>query len=69
MLDTASRFTAGKENESATWLQLYLLIHAPLKGAGVSKKSMTVNDKSDRGQSRSGDRTTVGMRVIDGEEG
>ena len=31
ILDTASRFIKGKENDSDTWLQLYQLIHAPLK--------------------------------------
>jgi hypothetical protein len=36
ILDTASRFIAGKENDSDTWLQLYQLIHAPLKARGVA---------------------------------
>jgi len=35
ILDTASRFIGGKENDSDTWLQLYQLIHAPLKARGV----------------------------------
>jgi hypothetical protein len=39
VLDTASRFIAGKENDSDTWLQLYQLIHAPLKARGVSPAS------------------------------
>lgn len=36
VLDTASRFIGGKENDSDTWLQLYQLIHAPLKSRGVA---------------------------------
>lgn len=36
ILDTASRFIAGKENESDTWLQLYSKIHEPLKARGVA---------------------------------
>lgn len=36
VLDTASRFIAGKENDADTWLQLYQLIHAPLKARGVA---------------------------------
>lgn len=36
VLDTASRFIAGKENDSDTWLQLYQLIHEPLKAKGVA---------------------------------
>ncbi|GAA0529008.1 hypothetical protein GCM10010172_07050 [Paractinoplanes ferrugineus] len=36
VLDTASRFIGGKENESDTWLQLYQKIHGPLKSLGVA---------------------------------
>lgn len=36
MIDTASRFVAGKENDSDTWLALYRLVHAPLKAAGIA---------------------------------
>jgi hypothetical protein len=36
ILDTASRFIAGKENDSDTWLQLYQLIHAPLNARGIA---------------------------------
>lgn len=36
ILDTASRFIVGKENDSDTWLQLYQLIHAPLKKAKIA---------------------------------
>ncbi|MFE3016637.1 AAA family ATPase [Streptomyces sp. NPDC059256] len=35
ILDTASRFIKGNENDSAPWLQLYRLVHAPLKSRGV----------------------------------
>ncbi|MFP8882621.1 AAA family ATPase [Streptomyces mangrovi] len=31
IFDTVSRFIAGKENESDTWLQFYGRVHAPLK--------------------------------------
>lgn len=36
VIDTVSRFIGGKENDSDTWLQLYQLIHAPLKSMGVA---------------------------------
>ncbi|WP_225075226.1 AAA family ATPase [Streptomyces sp. CoT10] len=36
ILDTASRFIKGNENDSAPWLQLYRLVHAPLKAKGVA---------------------------------
>jgi 5S rRNA maturation endonuclease (ribonuclease M5) len=36
VIDTVSRFIAGKENDSDTWLQLYQRIHAPMKAKGVS---------------------------------
>ncbi|MEU9067347.1 AAA family ATPase [Streptomyces sp. NPDC048306] len=36
ILDTASRFIKGNENDSAPWLQLYRLVHAPLKARGVA---------------------------------
>jgi AAA domain len=36
VLDTASRFIAGKENDSEPWLALYRLVHAELKGRGVA---------------------------------
>ncbi|MET0416621.1 MAG: AAA family ATPase [Actinoplanes sp.] len=36
ILDTASRFIAGKENDSDTWLALYSNIHEPLKARGVA---------------------------------
>lgn len=36
ILDTVSRFVAGKENESETWLNLYRQIHAQLKHAGIT---------------------------------
>lgn len=36
VLDTVSRFIAGKENDSDTWLQLYGRVHAPLKAAGIA---------------------------------
>jgi hypothetical protein len=36
VIDTASRFVGGKENDSDTWLALYRLVHAPLKAAGVA---------------------------------
>jgi KaiC/GvpD/RAD55 family RecA-like ATPase len=31
VLDTVSRFIAGKENDSDTWLELYRRLHVPLK--------------------------------------
>ncbi len=36
VLDTVSRFIGGKENDSDTWLQLYSLIHEPLKRRGIA---------------------------------
>ncbi|MEU2597013.1 AAA family ATPase [Streptomyces hirsutus] len=36
ILDTASRFIKGNENDSAPWLQLYRLVHAPLKARGIA---------------------------------
>jgi hypothetical protein len=36
LLDTASRFVAGKENDSDTWLALYRNVHAPLKARGIA---------------------------------
>lgn len=36
VLDTVSRFIAGKEDKADTWLQFYRRIHAPLKAAGVA---------------------------------
>ncbi len=35
VLDTVSRFIAGKENDSDTWLQLYARVHAPLKSMNI----------------------------------
>lgn len=35
ILDTVSRFIAGNENDSSTWLALYRQIHEPLKRAGI----------------------------------
>lgn len=34
ILDTVSRFVAGKENDAETWLGLYRRVHARLKAAG-----------------------------------
>ena len=36
VLDTVSRFIAGKENDSDTWLELYRHLHAPLKQRQVA---------------------------------
>lgn len=36
VLDTVSRFIEGDESSANTWLQLYQLIHAPLKARGVA---------------------------------
>ncbi|MFF1292888.1 MULTISPECIES: AAA family ATPase [unclassified Streptomyces] len=36
IIDTASRFIGGKEDSSDTWLQLYQLIHEPLKARGIA---------------------------------
>lgn len=36
VLDTVSRFIAGKENDSDTWLQLYGHVHAPLKARCIA---------------------------------
>lgn len=36
VLDTVSRFIAGKENDSDTWLNLYRLVHTRLKLAGIA---------------------------------
>lgn len=35
ILDTASRFIGGNENESSTWLNLYRLVHEPLKARKI----------------------------------
>jgi hypothetical protein len=55
VLDTASRFIGGKENDSDTWLQLYQLIHAPLKSRGVGSLRLDHfgkdSDKGSRGSS------------------
>lgn len=55
VLDTASRFIGGKENDSDTWLQLYQLIHAPLKARGVGSVRLDHfgkdSDKGSRGSS------------------
>lgn len=58
ILDTASRFIAGKENDSDTWLQLYQLIHAPLKARGVACVRLDHFGKdSDRGSRGSSAKT------------
>jgi hypothetical protein len=58
VLDTASRFIAGKENDSDTWLQLYQLIHAPLKARGVACVRLDHFGKdSDRGSRGSSAKT------------
>ncbi|MET9350175.1 AAA family ATPase [Streptomyces termitum] len=36
IIDTASRFIGGKEDSSDTWLQLYQLVHEPLKARGIA---------------------------------
>lgn len=36
ILDTVSRFIAGKENDADTWLAFYRLVHAPLKARRVA---------------------------------
>lgn len=36
VLDTVSRFIAGNENDSKTWLDFYGRVHAPLKALGVA---------------------------------
>ena len=36
ILDTVSRFTDGKENDSDTWLSLYRRVHSELKARGVA---------------------------------
>lgn len=55
VLDTASRFIGGKENDSDTWLQLYQLIHAPLKSRTVGAVRLDHfgkdSDKGSRGSS------------------
>lgn len=58
ILDTASRFIAGKENDADTWLQLYQLIHAPLKARGVGCARLDHFGKdSDRGSRGSSAKT------------
>lgn len=58
ILDTASRFIAGKENDSDTWLQLYQLVHAPLKSRGVACARLDHFGKdSDRGSRGSSAKT------------
>ncbi|MEU4558479.1 AAA family ATPase [Actinoplanes sp. NPDC023936] len=58
ILDTASRFIAGKENDADTWLQLYQLIHAPLKARGVACVRLDHFGKdSDRGSRGSSAKT------------
>jgi hypothetical protein len=36
VFDTVSRFIAGKENDSDTWLAFYRAVHAPLKQRGIA---------------------------------
>ena len=36
VFDTVSRFIAGKENDSDTWLALYRRVHTPLKERGIA---------------------------------
>jgi hypothetical protein len=36
ILDTASRFIGGKENDSDTWLNLYRFVHAQLKARNIA---------------------------------
>lgn len=36
IIDTVSRFVAGKENDAETWLSLYRLLHSRLKATGVT---------------------------------
>lgn len=58
ILDTASRFIGGKENDSDTWLQLYQLIHAPLKARGIACVRLDHFGKdSDRGSRGSSAKT------------
>lgn len=55
ILDTVSRFIAGKENDSDTWLQLYQLVHAKLKARGIACLRLDHfgkdDDKGSRGSS------------------
>lgn len=55
VLDTVSRFIAGKENDSDTWLELYRRLHVPLKErmvAGVRLDHMGKDsDRGSRGSS------------------
>lgn len=58
ILDTASRFIVGKENDADTWLQLYQLIHAPLKARGIGCVRLDHFGKdSDRGSRGSSAKT------------
>lgn len=58
ILDTASRYIAGKENESDTWLQLYQKIHAPMKARMVGSVRLDHFGKdSDRGSRGSSAKT------------
>lgn len=58
VLDTASRFIAGKENDADTWLQLYSHIHEPLKARGVACARLDHFGKdSDRGSRGSSAKT------------
>lgn len=50
VLDTVSRFIAGKENDADTWLQFYSRVHAPLKARGIAGIRLDHMGKdSDRG--------------------
>jgi hypothetical protein len=55
VFDTVSRFIAGKENDSDTWLQFYGRVHAPLKSRNIAGTRLDHmgkdNDKGSRGSS------------------
>jgi hypothetical protein len=58
VLDTVSRFIAGKENDSDTWLELYRRLHVPLKQRRVAAVRLDHMGKdSDRGSRGSSAKT------------
>lgn len=52
VLDTASRFITGNENDSETWLELYVQLHAKLKARGVAGVRIDHFGKDDAGGAR-----------------
>lgn len=73
VIDTASRFIRGKENDADTYLSMYRHTHAPLKGDGVTQWRLDHPgkdaDKGQRGSSaKVGDCDTIWKISMDGHK-